>query len=111
DRSDESSSLNFELIAPTGISLSHSVTFRVDVDPFADEPDSTNNSYSTDALNFIEHNTPRVFYTSVECAPSGLGLPLSDYIQPASGDQFLRGIYPVNDGDSQFYREGPFPSI
>src|SRR5262249_9142501 len=32
-------------------------------------------------------------------------------VQPGVGDAFVRGIYPVNDGDPNLYRQGLFPTL
>ena len=45
----ENDTLNFELPAPSGITSSSNVTFRVDLDPAAGETNVTNNSLTTAA--------------------------------------------------------------
>src|SRR5262249_20480205 len=110
-RANENDTLNFELLAPSGISASTNVTFRVDVTPVPGETNTANNSLTTGALTFINRRTPSLFFTRINYTPSGLGLsPLAD-IQPGRGDAFVRGIYPVNDADPNLYRQGLFPTL
>ncbi len=110
-RANENDSLNFELPAPTGITASPSVTFRVDITPMTAETNVTNNSLTTPNLSFVNRTTPSLFYTSINYTPSGLGLPNAALIAPGSGDLFVRGILPINDGDPNLYRQGLFPQL
>jgi hypothetical protein len=110
-RANENDTLNFELPAPTGITASTNVTFRVDVTPVPGETNTANNSLTTSALTAINRTTPSLYFTRVNWTPSGLGLPALSDVQPGVGDAFVRGIYPVNDGDPNLYRQGLFPTL
>jgi hypothetical protein len=108
-RANENDTLNFELPAPSGITASSNVTFRVDVTPVAGETNTGNNSLTTNALTAINRTTPSLFFTRIDWI--GTGLPALSDVQPGVGDAFVRGIYPVNDGDPNLYRQGLFPSL
>ncbi|HYN50711.1 MAG TPA: hypothetical protein VES62_07280 [Thermoleophilaceae bacterium] len=110
-RANEADTLNFELPAPTGITASANVTFRVDLTPAVGETDTTNNSLTTPALSVVDRTTPSLFYTAIDYTPAGAGLPTAALIAPGAGDAFVRGILPVNDGDPNLYRQGLFPSL
>jgi len=110
-RANETDTLNFELPAPTGIGASSNVTFRVDLTAAVGETNTSNNSFTTPAMTFVARTTPSLFYTAINYTPSGLGLPTAGLIAPGSGDLFVRGILPVNDGDPNLYRQGLFPSL
>ena len=110
-RANEADTLNFEILAPTGITASGNVTFRVDVTPASGETDTSNNSFTTAALNVADRTTPSLYYTAIDYVPAGAGLPSAALIAPGAGDAFVRGILPVNDGDPNLYRQGLFPSL
>lgn len=110
-RANENDTLNFELAAPTGILASADVDFRVDVTPVAGEANTANNSGAANNLTVVDRATPSLFFTRINYTPAGLGLPSDANIQPGTGDAFVRGIFPVNDGDPNFYRQGLFPSL
>jgi hypothetical protein len=105
-RSLENDTLNFELPAPTGITASNNVTFRVDVTGPTNNP-----SLTTTALTVINRMTPSLYFTRVNWTPSGLGLSALADVQPGVGNAFVKGIYPVNDGDPNLYRQGLFPTL
>ena len=109
-RANENDTLNFELIAPTNITASANVRFHVDITPVAGETNTGNNSGEV-TLSVVNRSVPLIFFTRINYTPSGLGLPSDAFIQPGRGDAFLRGIYPVNDGDPNLYRQGLFPSL
>ena len=111
DRENEDDLLYFELEAPTAITASTNVDFRVEVDPVPGETDSTNNTGSLDDQTFLTRTTPSLFFTRIDYTPSGLGLPAIGDVEPGVGDLFVRGIYPVNDADPLLYREGLFPTL
>jgi hypothetical protein len=110
DRNKENDTLNFELSAPTAITASTDVDFRVDVSPKAGEGDTTNNSGSADDLTAIQRRTPFLYFARVDYTPSGLGLPDLSKIAPGTGDAFVRGILPIDDSDPLLYRGG-IPSL
>jgi hypothetical protein len=110
-RANGNDTLNFELAAPTAITASSNVTFRVDITPMSDETNTSNNSLTTGSLSVVNRTTPSLFYTSINYTPSGLGLPNATLIAPGAGDLFVRGILPVNDGDPNLYRQGLFPTL
>jgi hypothetical protein len=110
-RNSENDTLNFELPAPTGITASTDVDFRVDVDPFAGETSTANNSGSADNLTAVKRNVPLLYYTRVDYTPSGLGLPDTAKVQPGVGDAFVRGILPVDDSNTALYRESSYPTM
>jgi hypothetical protein len=110
-RANENDTLNFELLAPTGISASTDVDFRVDITPVTGETNTGNNSGSASNLTFVDRTTPLLYFTRINYTPSGLGLPSNAFIQPGTGDAFVRGIVPVNDADPVLYRQGLFPSL
>jgi hypothetical protein len=110
-RANENDTLNFELLAPTGIAASNDVDFRVDVTPVPGESNTDNNSGSADNLTFVDRTTPLLFFTRINYTPSGLGLPADALIQPGVGDAFVQGILPVNDADPNLYQQGLFPSL
>jgi hypothetical protein len=106
-RANENDTLNFELTGATAASIltpSTNMVFRVDVTPGP-------GSGSTSPLTFVNAPTPSVFFTRINFTPGGLGLPPLGFIGPGSGDEFLRGIVPVNDNDPNLYRQGLFPSL
>jgi hypothetical protein len=105
DRNKENHTLNFELLAPTAITASTDVDFRVDLDPAAGEADANNNSGSANDLTAVERRTPFIFYTRIDYTPSGLGPPDPGRVAPGTGDAFVRGILPVDDSDRLLYRE------
>ncbi|OLD64258.1 MAG: hypothetical protein AUI47_06910 [Acidobacteria bacterium 13_1_40CM_2_68_5] len=108
-RANENDTLNFELLAPTGISVSTNVDFHVDINPVAGETDTTNNSGEVNDLSFECRATPHLFFTRINFA--GHGLPALSTVQAGTGDAFVRGILPVNDGDPLLYRQGLFPTL
>lgn len=110
-RGNEGDTLNFEIAAPTGIAASSNVVFRVDLNPATGETNTANNSFATPALTVVARTTPSLFYTAINYTPAGAGLPSASLIAPGSGDLFVRGILPVNDGDPNLYRQGLFPSL
>lgn len=109
-RNNENDTLNYELPAPTGITASSAVTMRVDVAPVPGEVHTDNNSLQKD-FTFVNRDVPLLFYTRINYTPSMLGLPSDAFIQPGTGDAFVRGIFPVNDSDPNLYRQGLFPSL
>ena len=110
-RANENDTLNFELAAPTGITASANVTFRVDITPMSDETNSSNNSLTTGNITVVNRTTPSLFFTSINYTPSGLGLPNAALIASGAGNLFVRGILPINDGDPNLYRQGLFPTL
>jgi hypothetical protein len=110
-RNNESDTLNFELPAPTGIPASTDVDFRVDLDSFAGETNTTNNSGSANNLTAVKRSVPLLYYTRIDYTPSGLGLPDVAKVQPGTGDAFVRGILPVDDSNSALYRESSSPTM
>lgn len=114
-RANEDDTLNFELPAPTGITASTNVKFRVDITPVPGEMDTTNNSGEV-TLAFVNRITPLLYFTSINHTPSGRGLPDSEFIKPGVGDAFVQGILPVNEaemsgGEMTLYRQGLFSSL
>jgi hypothetical protein len=110
-RANEADTLNFELAAPTGITASTNVTFRVDLSPAIGETNTTNNSLTTAALSFVDRTTPTLFFTRIDYTPAGAGLPDANLVKPGAGDAFVRAILPVNDADPNLYRKGLFPTL
>jgi hypothetical protein len=110
-RANENDTLNFELTAPTSITASSAVTFRVDITPIPGEANVTNNSLTTPNLTVADRQVPLLFFTSINYTPSGLGLPAASFIQPGTGDAFVRGILPVDDSSPTLYRQGLFPTL
>lgn len=74
-RDNENHTLNFELPAPTGITASADVDFRVDITPVAGETNTGNNSGAANNLAFANRITPALYFTRIDWTPSGLGLP------------------------------------
>jgi hypothetical protein len=110
-RNNENDTLNFELTAPTSITASSAVQFRVDITPIPGEANVTNNSLTTPNLTVADRQVPLLFFTSINYTPSGLGLPAASFIQPGTGDAFVRGILPVDESNSTLYRQGLFPTL
>jgi hypothetical protein len=110
-RANENDTLNFELPAPTSITASGDVDFRVDVTPVSGETNTGNNSGSANNLTFVNRTEPLLFFTRINYTPSGLGLPANSFIQPGTGDAFVKAILPVNDADPTLYQQGLFPSL
>jgi hypothetical protein len=106
-RGNENDTLNFELPAPTGMTASANVTFRVDVPPVPGDPNT--HTLTTGALTAVNRTTPSIFFTRIDWI--GKGVPDFDLVKPGVGDAFVRGIYPVNDGDPKLYQQGLFPSL
>jgi hypothetical protein len=111
NRNTENNTLNFELPASTNITASTDVDFRVTLDAASGETNTANNSGSVENLTFVNRTTPSLFFTRINYTPSGLGLPALADVQAGRGDVFVRGIYPVNDGDPNLYRQGLFPTL
>jgi hypothetical protein len=110
-RQNQNDTLNFELIAPTAITATSAAQFRVDVTPVTGETNTANNSLTTSNLTVVDRVAPLLFFTSINYTPSGLGLPAAGFIQPTTGDAFVRGILPVDDSTSTLYRQGLFPTL
>lgn len=110
-RGNENDTLNFELPAPTGITASADVDMRVDITPVPGETNTANNSGAVNNLTFANRTTPALYFTRINWTPSGLGFPALADVQPGRGDAFVRGIFPVNDGDPNLYRPGLFPTL
>ena len=109
-RANENDTLNFELSAPSGITVSTDVDIRVDITVPGDTV-TTNNAGKVGNLTAVARTTPTLYFTRVDYTPAGLGLPALADIQSGVGDAFVRGIYPVNDADPNLYREGFFPTL
>ena len=106
-RTNQNDTLNFELPAPTGITASTHVTFRVNLT----HATATTVPLTTSDLTFTDRVTPYLFYTRLNYIPSGLGLPALSDVQGGTGDAFVRGIFPVDDSDPLLYRPGFFPTL
>ncbi len=106
DRNSEDDALYFELETPSGIPESSDVDFSV-------VAAGNGRLISGEALDlsFVDVSTPTVYYLGIDYTPSGLGLPDPALIAPGVGDVFVRGIYPVDDGDAALYQPGLFPNI
>jgi hypothetical protein len=109
----ECDTLNFEIPAPTGITVSTiapstDVKFHVDIAPLAGET-SISNNVSEVTLPVTARYTPYLYYTPIDFA--GTGNPDPNFIKPGVGDSFVRGIFPVNDADPQLYQQATSPSI
>jgi len=111
NRDVEAHTLNFEMPAPTVISASNDVDFRVELTPVVGETNIANNTGSRDNLTFVSRTTPNIFFTRIDYTPAGAGLPALADVQSGRGDLFVRGIYPVNDADPNLYRQGLFPTL
>ena len=111
DRNNENHTLNFELPSPTNITASTDVDFNVTLDAASGETNTGNNSGSVTNLTFVNRTTPSLFFTRINYTPSGLGLPALADVQAGRGDMFVRGIFPVHDGDPNLYRQGLFPTL
>lgn len=109
-RATEGDTLNFELMAPTGIGASTDVDIRVDVTGTG-ESNTANNSMSVNDLTFVARTTPSIFFTRIDYTPAGAGIPLAGDVRLTVGDAFVKGIFPVNDGDPSLYRRGLFPTL
>src|SRR5680860_147936 len=109
-RGNEEDTLNFELPAPSGITASSNVDFQVEVSAVG-EVNIGNNSGSVDDLTFVDRTTPSIFFTRINYTPAGFGLPAIGDVEAGVGDMFARAIFPVNDGDPNFYRQGLFPTL
>src|SRR5262249_23182799 len=90
-RANENDTLNFELMAPTGITASMNVRFHVDVTPVPGEMNTLNNSGEV-TLTVVNRMTPLLYFTRINYTPSGLGLPADAFIQVGAGNAFVRGI-------------------
>ena len=104
-RGNENDTLNFEIIAPTNITASTDVDFRVDLTSSIYDPYTDNNTGWVNDLTFVNRTTPLLYYVRVDYTPAGQGLPDANLVQAGSGDLFVHGVYPVNDGDPNLYRE------
>ena len=110
DRNNENHTLNFELPAPTNITASTDVDFSVTLSVAA-ETNTSNNTGAANNLTFVNRTTPSLFFTRINYTPSGLGLPALTEVQAPRGNAFVKGIFPVNDGDANLYRQGLFPTL
>jgi hypothetical protein len=110
-RANQNDTLNFELLAPSGIGVSADVDFQVTIDPAAGEVNVANNSGAVNNLSFVERKTPKLFFTRINYIPSGLGLPSLADVAPGVGDMMVRGLLPVNDADPMLYQQGLFPTL
>ncbi len=111
-RGNEAHTLNFELPAPTGIPASSDVDFTVEVFAPGNVPKAMG---SVNNLSFVARITPTLFFTRVDYTPAAVNgqpnLPDLALIKQGVGDMFVRGMYPINDGDANLYREGQFPPL
>ena len=108
NRANQNDTLNFEMPAPSGITASAAVTFRVDPTVGAGD---TAVPLTTPSLNFVNRTAPLLFFTRINYTPAGLGLPDLTAIQPGRGDAMVRGIFPVDESTPALYREGLFPTL
>ncbi|NER22597.1 MAG: DUF4347 domain-containing protein [Symploca sp. SIO1C2] len=107
-RNNETDTLNFEISDNIRIPVSSDVDFRVDISP---APTMGNPFAEVNDLEFVAPISPKIFFTSINYTPSGLGLPDFDLIKPGVGDAFVKGIFPVNDNDPNLYKLAPSPSL
>ena len=111
-RGNEAHTLNFELPAPTGIPASSDVDFTVEVFAPGNVPKATG---AVSNLSFVGRTTPTLFFTRVDYTPTAVNgqpnLPDLALIKQGVGDMFVRGMFPLNDGDANLYREGQFPPL
>lgn len=105
DRNKENDTLNFELPAPTAITASTDVDFRVTVTPKPSEKNTANNSRSTNNLTAVDRRAPFIYFTRIDYTPAGSGRPPLSNVAPGTGDAFVRGILPVDDSAKLLYRE------
>jgi hypothetical protein len=103
----EEQTLNFELLAPTGLAprddqfVSNNVTVRVDIS-VADD-DASNNSMTVSGLRVESKQNPSIRYRRLQYLPySTTAQANSYYIASGRGDAYLRQAFPVNDSE-QFY--------
>ena len=110
-RANESDTLNFELTggAAAGLTASADVDVRVDVSPVAGETNTANNTLTVQNLTVAANTTPSIFYTRINFTP--VGLPADSLLQAPVGDAFVRGIWAVNDNDTNLNRQGLYPSL
>jgi hypothetical protein len=101
----QNDTLNFELPSTIQITASNSVRFRVDI--------VGGTSCSANNLTFTNWTTPLLYFTRIHYTPARLGLPSLALVPPGVGDQFVRGILPVNDRVSAAVspRALPQPSV
>ncbi len=104
-RANENDTLNFELLAPTNITASNMVTFRVDLTA----PGAMTVSGSANNLTFLNRTTPLLFFTRVNW--NNAGLPALATVDVGVGDAFVRGILPVDDSEPTLYQQGIFPTL
>jgi hypothetical protein len=52
-----------------------------------------------------------LYFTRINWTPAGAGVPALADVQGGRGDAFVKGIFPVNDGDANLYRQGLFPTL
>ena len=111
-RGNEAHTLNFELPAPSGIPASSDVDFTVEVFAPGNVPKATG---AVNNLSFVARTAPALFFTRVDYTPAAVGgqpnLPDLALIKSGVGDMFVRGMFPINDGDANLYREGQFPPL
>lgn len=106
----ENDTLNFILLAPE----SSGVVFEVELNPvgpnqFA-ESNSTNNTGSTNPMNFQCKKVPNLAYAPIDYRPGGgstPNVPSTALIKPGVGDNFIQGIFPTKDW---FYHRTDAPS-
>lgn len=102
DRSREDHTLNFEFSSPSGIGASSDVvvTARLTSTP----PDANPGNNSKDVrLTFEKRLSPKIHFVPVAYGDGG-GASV-----PPQGDAFLRGTFPLDDGDAAVYE--PYPCL
>jgi hypothetical protein len=113
NRQVETDTLNFELpvSALNQLTATTNLDVQVDVTPVPGETNAANNQGTANNLTVVAGVNPKLFFTRIDYTPSGLGLPSTAFIQPGTGDAFVKGILPVDDRDSGLYTQGLFPSL
>jgi hypothetical protein len=85
------------------------VDFVVNLEPHPRESNTSDNTGQVQDLTFVDRPSPRLYFTRINFA--SIGFPALADVQAGVGDAFVRGIYPVSDGDPNLYTEGLFPTL
>lgn len=98
----ENHTLNFELPAPSGITESSNVDFEVTIS-YVKDTDESNNTLRVEDLTFIELENPSLLFSRIDYTPSGLGLPTLSTVDADVGNAMVKGVFPIDDNDPDFY--------
>lgn len=107
----ENSTLNFEMIAPTGISTSDDVDFVFEMDHVPGDTDPHNDDFTVSNLEFVSPSPIHIYHVKVRYWPAVQSLFPHELIAQNVGPDFIRATYPINDGAPGLYIDSEIPTI